>query len=218
MDISISLDPAVGMNLAEYINEINQLEGISIHCDVMRTSFVGRDAVTMDEYRYIMKKSFHPVDVHLMLGDISDIVEASRGHLPRSICFHVEAVPSAAMMTRLLNGIKQQLGIQAGLAIDINTPVNIDPNLLCACDVVTIMSVKAGKSGQIFDSRALEKVIEVKMIAPNARIIMDGGINTKNIAMVKDAGVDTAVAGNYVYSADDRRAAVEQLRYGSGSN
>jgi len=216
MEISISLDPAVGMNLAEYINEVNLLEGVSIHCDVMRTSFVGRDAITLDEYHYIMRKSIHPVDVHLMLGNISDIVQASSRSLPRSICFHVEAVPSADMMIRLLNSIKRELGIQAGLAIDLNTPVDIDPNLLCACDVITIMSVKAGRSGQVFDPRALEKVIEVKQIAPNARIIMDGGINAKNIAMVKDAGVDTAVAGSYVYAADDRSAAVEQLRYGSG--
>jgi len=64
---------------------------------------------------------------------------------------------------------------------------------------VVVMSVKCGASGQTFNPVALEKVKQVRAKYPNTRIIVDGGINDKNIALVRDAGADVAVVGNFLY-------------------
>ena len=168
MDISISLDPAVGKNLKEYLAEVNAIKGIRIHCDVMRPPYGNR--MTDEEFQYVIANAKHPIDIHIMAGT-----------MPSPIQF-----------------------------IDLDDPI---PAVIG--DAIIIMSVKAGASGQKFNPSALEKARAVRKLNPYVRIIMDGGINPDNIAMVKDAGVDTAVVGNYVYASSDRRATVEQLRYSS---
>jgi len=87
-----------------------------------------------------------------------------------------------------------------GEEIDIDETVDshnfTDPDL----NSVVVMSVKCGASGQAFNPSALEKVKQIKKKYPNLRIIVDGGINVKNIASVRDAGASVAVVGNFLYS------------------
>ena len=207
MEISVSLDPAMGKELEGYINEINQAEGISFHLDVMDGRFVERKSVTVRELEFVMEAAKHPVDVHLMISELSEYMNVSRENLPRSICFHVEAV--AGFMALMFIGMIKSFGIQAGVAIDLGTDAgSVNPALISACDVVTIMSVKAGKSGQSFNQEALQKVAAVKKINPRVRVILDGGINAENIETVKKAGVDTAVMGSALFklSSQERSA------------
>lgn len=221
MEISISLDPAIAANeLEKYLEELNALKNISIHCDMMRPDYVERYAVDPHQYEYIMHNTEHPIDVHIMSTDPYDTLaytrmfppmftEAHKSKFnlvsstssPRSICVHVETG----------NAFEQDI-LAEGLAIDLQTPIeSIDKELLSKCKTITIMSVKAGKSGQSFNPAALEKVKQVKFINPNAQIIMDGGINDKNIASIKKAGVNVAVVGSYMFEAKDRAKALQKL-------
>jgi len=229
MEISISLDPSSNKDLPEYLKFLNAVENISIHCDVMDGSFVPRKAITRDQYQYVCKKSKHKIDVHLMIEKVAEnlgfyLSNCCRGSI-RSICFHTEAItypmdkshsvdspPISPKAISLVEEIRVH-GIEGGIAIDLDTDLDdIDPNLLFMCDVITVMSVKAGASGQSFNKSALAKVRRLKKSYPNARIILDGGINMDNIQEVKRTGVDIAVVGNAVYSSEGRLSTIKILQ------
>ncbi|MCL2756131.1 MAG: hypothetical protein FWE45_03740 [Firmicutes bacterium] len=215
MEISVSLDPASGKDFKEYVQFLNGVDNIAIHCDVMDGCFVPRKSIPMSEYEYLCKKTKHPIDVHLMIEnpvrDIGNFLAGNcRGNI-RSICFHAEATfPFEAI--KLVEKIRMS-GIRGGIAIDLPTKIeSIDSNLLFMCDDITVMSVKAGASGQSFNKDALKKVKTLKKLYPDKRIILDGGINIDNIKEVKKSGVDTAAMASAVYSAQDRELMIKQLR------
>jgi len=224
MEISISLDPSVNKNLEEYLPYMNGVllsinEGrLSYHVDVMDGKLVERAAINPTEYEFITKTAMLPTDVHLMINKPQDRIEEflSAPHAKfnkgvRSITFHVEALPKFEAM-KLLKRIKNA-GFKCGVAIDLDTYVEQDgtSDLIAKSDVVLLMSVKAGKSGQMFSMGGLKKAAHIRRINPAVRIVLDGGINRDNIAMIKKAGVDTVAIGNYIYSAEDRKAAVMNL-------
>lgn len=225
MEISISLDPSVNKDLENYLNEMNATllsinEGrLSFHADVMDGKLVERAAINSDEYTFITKTALLPVDVHLIIarpheriGEYLDVPVSSRyGKVVRSITFHVETL-SKFHALRLISTIRKA-GFKAGIAVDLDTYVGSDDckSVIEQCDVVVVMSVKAGKSGQTFNMGGLKKVAEIKRINPGCRVILDGGISANNIELVKRAGVDTAVIGSYVYDSEDRKATVKGL-------
>jgi len=225
MEISISLDPAVNRNLERYLNEMNAAvlslnEGrLSLHVDVMDGKLVERAAVTVDEYDYVIRNALVPLDVHLMISKpherIADYLnvphEPRYGKIVRSITFQSEAL-SKFQAVRLLSVIKKA-GFKAGIAIDLDTYVEADDlkAIIEKCDVVIVMSVKAGKSGQTFNMGGLKKVAAIKKINAGARVILDGGIRASNIELIKKAGVDTAVIGSYIYESADKRDTIRGL-------
>ena len=174
-EISISLDPSMDKNLEAYLEEVNRMDGVSVHLDVMRKSMVGHDRCTMEQYRYVMEHSRHPVDVHIMAKETLPL-----SGKPRCVCTHIEEMLAA----------------------------NADRS------VIIVMSVKPGKSGQSFDPTAFERIKKVRKDYPNARIIVDGGINAENIAEVKAAGANTFVVGSFICSMPtqkDRAQAAAEL-------
>ena len=224
MEISVSLDPAVNNNLEEYLPHMNGVllsinEGrLSFHTDIMDGELVKRAAINPAEYEFITKTAMLPMDVHLMINKPQDRIEEflSAPHAKfnkgvRSITFHVEAIPKFEAL-KLLKRVKNA-GFKCGVAIDLDTYVEADgtSDLIAKSDVVLLMSVKAGKSGQVFSMGGLRKAAHIRRLNPSVRIILDGGINKDNVAMIKRAGVDTVVVGNYIYSSEDRKAAVLSL-------
>lgn len=224
MEISVSLDPSVNNDLENYVNQMNGVllsinEGrLSYHVDVMDGKLVERAAVSLPEYAFITDTARIPMDVHLMVNKPQDRIEDYL-NVPklrydagvRSISFHVEALPRFEAK-KLLAKI-QKSGFKGGVAIDLDTPVTASgiQELIEKSDVIVIMSVKAGKSGQVFNMGGLRKVQQVKKLNPGIRVILDGGINGDNIEMIKKAGVDTVVVGNYIYSSTDRKGTVIDL-------
>jgi len=205
MEISVSLDVAtLHGKLGPYIDEINTIPDVSFHCDVMRENFVQRHSTHLGEYEQVMKTTRHPTDVHFMAAEDVHLIRevlymSKRLPKPRSITFHVEAIVTMVASQHL--AVIKANGIRAGIAIDLGTPVeSINPYVIKNCDVVTIMSVKAGASGQVFNPIAIEKARDVRRINPHVRIIMDGGINPSNIMAVRAAGVDVAVMGSFIYN------------------
>jgi len=84
-----------------------------------------------------------------------------------------------------------------GLYIDLGNEISGYEDLICAAHYIIIMTVKCGKSGQSFQASALRLVSQIRQLNPNATIIIDGGVNETNIQLLKDAGVDVVVVGNY---------------------
>ena len=215
MEISVSLDPVSGEpELKNYLEELNEMSGIAIHLDVMDGVFVPRVSFPMDEYEYVIRNSVHPIDMHLMINnpdaDLKMYADIAKQGRVRSICFHVEA-QSAIVTEKLLKSLKD-MDIMCGIAVDLPSKVSeMSLEVLSMCDVITIMSVKCGASGQSFNPEALEKVKAIHAINPTARIILDGGVSAENFDMVKRASVNTAVMGSAFYKATDRKGLVAAL-------
>jgi len=143
------------------------------------------------------------LDFHLMVKEPVNWVEKCvRGGADRII-------GQIEMMSNQMEFISkvQEVGRKVGIALDIETSFKkIDPTILTDLDVVLVMNYPAGKGGQKFQPRVLEKVKELNEIKKKDqtpfRICSDGGINKKNIGNLAKAGVDEAVVGRSLFSGD----------------
>ena len=185
-----------------------------LHIDVMDGHFVPNLTMGPDMVRGVRRAcpgAF--LDVHLMVTDpllyAQSFVSAGADHLT----FHVEVLPAAqiASMSRRI----RDLGITVGLAINPPTPVEQIMPHLEHFDLILVMSVNPGRSGQKFISEVLNKTRLIsEELTPNQRLEMDGGINPSNSDQVLDAGCDVMVAASAIFGIPppDRRGAVESLR------
>ncbi|HRQ73658.1 MAG TPA: ribulose-phosphate 3-epimerase [Phycisphaerales bacterium] len=185
-----------------------------LHLDVMDGHFVPN--LTMGpalcaSLRRALPGAF--LDVHLMVAEperfVGPFVDAGADHLT----FHVEAIGLAACV-RLAERVRS-LGATAGVAINPPTPAEAVLPEVGAFDLVLVMSVNPGFSGQAFIGEVLEKtrVISARL-RPEQRLEMDGGIGSGNAAEVRGAGCDVLVAASAVFGvpAAQRGSVIDALR------
>jgi ribulose-phosphate 3-epimerase len=149
------------------------------------------------------------LDAHLMVSDplkyAGPMVKAGA----HNITFHVEAVDDPLDAAREI----RKLGCHVGVTLRPMTAVETLYPLLEEVEVVLVMSVKPGFSGQKFMPDMLAKVRELKKrIRPNQRIEIDGGINHETAKAARDAGVDWFVVASAIFDAKDRPAAISAIR------
>lgn len=101
--------------------------------------------------------------------------------------------------------------IEAGLALDLSTPVSVMEPYLSMLDAVLLMSVEAGCSGQEFDPKVLNKIREVREIDEIIPIEIDGGINRETAMKCAEAGATRVVSTSYIYGAENIKEAIEEL-------
>lgn len=151
-----------------------------------------------------------PIDVHLMVEPVDDMIEQFAKAGASMITFHPEA---SKHIHRSLSLIKQY-DCQAGLVLNPGTPVSYIEETIAELDMVMIMSVNPGFGGQSFIPASLDKIRRVREIADkhgkNIRISVDGGVKLNNIREIYDAGADTFVMGSAIFSADDRQSTIKQ--------
>lgn len=153
-----------------------------------------------------------PIDVHLMVSPVDDLIkqfaEAGASH----ITFHPEA---SAHVDRSIQLIKS-LGCNAGLALNPATPLSVLDYTLGNLDMVLLMSVNPGFGGQSFIPHTLHKIRATRQriadSGKNIRLEVDGGIKVSNIAEVKAAGADTFVAGSAIFNAGDYTEVINTMR------
>ena len=103
--------------------------------------------------------------------------------------------------------------MDAGLAI--NPPTDVEEILpyIEDYDLILIMSVNPGFSGQAFIPEVLEKVTLIsERLRPSQRLQMDGGIGPMTVQSAKEAGCDVIVAASAIFGTNDYAAAIEELR------
>ena len=157
-----------------------------------------------------------PVDVHLMVEPVDDLIHAFAKAGANIITFHPEA---SRHVDRSL-GLIKEYGCQAGLVLNPATPVNILENVLDKLDMVLLMSVNPGFGGQSFIPNTLVKVRKVREMLDeyerqsSRRIALevDGGVKTDNIAEIAAAGADTFVAGSAIFGKADYKAVIDEMR------
>jgi ribulose-phosphate 3-epimerase len=153
------------------------------------------------------------VDVHLMITEPDRHIEAFAGAGADSITFHQEATPHA---NRTLAAIRE-LGCLAGVAINPGTPVEAVAELRGLADIVLNMTVNPGWGGQAFIPGSPDKVARLSKLVGDAKIEVDGGIDTDTAGPIAEAGASLFVAGSAVFGADDPAAAYSAIVAAAGA-
>ena len=157
----------------------------------------------------ISKKKF---DVHLMVDNPREYIENLDISNIEYIIVHSEI---AKDINELLDLIKSY-NIKCGLSIKPNTDISILTPYLNKLDLILVMSVEPGFSGQEFISNSLDRVSKLKQIIKNNNLdivmAIDGGINGSNASLVKKSGIDMVVSGSYVTNSLDYQDKINDLR------
>jgi ribulose-phosphate 3-epimerase len=190
-------------NLQREVEMINRSEADWIHVDIMDGVFVPNISMGVPVVKAIAAHAKKPLDVHLMIVEPEKYVTAFYEAGAAIISVHAEACPH---LHRNIQQIKQ-LGIQAGVAINPHTPVSVLEHVIQDIDLVCLMSVNPGFGGQKFIEATYSKVKGLKEMitrtGSQAKIEIDGGVNSGNAVALVEAGADVLVAGNFVFSAND---------------
>ncbi len=182
-----------------------------LHIDVMDGHFVPNMTFGPVVVKHIAKVPTKPLDIHLMVKNNTFFVDLFAPLKPKYISFHIEEEKHPH---RLLQYIRD-LGIKPAIVLNPSTPPESVEFLLDNLDMILLMSVNPGFSGQAFIPTVLEKAKRLKELLikkdSNALIEVDGGVSDKNIKELKEAGVDVVVAGSYVFK-NDYKEAIKRLK------
>lgn len=197
--------------------EVRQLETAGVrglHLDVMDGHFVPNLTYGMPIVRGLRGLTDLPLDVHLMISNPAQYVDAFIDAGADWITFHIEAVDDARPV---LEQIRDR-NVGAGIAINPQTPLDQIASCLDLCEMVLVMSVPAGFGGQSFDSIALDKLEQLTTLAaPETLLEVDGGVNASTIASCAGAGASLFVVGSAIFGQPDYATAIDDLvRLASG--
>ena len=200
------------LKLEHDIHMINNSEADWFHLDVMDGRFVPNITFGAPIISFMKKEAKKTFDVHLMIVEPEKYFEDFAKAGADILSVHYEVSPH---LHRNLQAIKA-LGMKAGVAINPHTPVAVLEDVLQDIDLVCMMSVNPGFGGQKFIPQTLKKIAALKQMilatGSKALIEIDGGVTLENAGQIMAAGADVLVAGNTVFSAQDPKAMIAQLK------
>ena len=212
--IAPSILSADFMNLEDEIRTIERGGAGYVHVDVMDGHFVPNLTIGVPHVKQLSRITELPLDVHLMIANPLEqlpwFIEAGADMLT----VHAETL-EGQWLERAVSLIHDG-GAQACVALKPNTPVDVLSTAIADLDMVLVMSVEPGFSGQGYIEGSEDKIAEVAEMAKAAGndgllIEVDGGIGVKTVERVCVAGADVIVCGNAVYAADDPGAAIKEI-------
>jgi ribulose-phosphate 3-epimerase len=184
-----------------------------VHFDVMDNHFVPNLTIGPMVCKALRNYGIEaPIDVHLMVQPVDDLVEQFAGAGASMITFHPEA---SIHVDRTISLIKE-CGCQAGLVFNPTTPLDILEWTLGQLDMVLLMSVNPGFGGQSFIPYVMDKIKRVRSMIDasnlDIRLEIDGGVTVDNIGSLAEAGVDTFVSGSAIFGTDDYAETIAKMR------
>jgi ribulose-phosphate 3-epimerase len=199
--------------LGRDVNDVLEAGADWVHFDVMDNHYVPNLTIGPMICKALRDHGIEaPIDVHLMVEPVDDLVSQFAQAGASLISFHPEASRHVDRTIQLI----RELGCQPGLVLNPSTPLGQLHWTLEKLDMVLLMSVNPGYGGQSFIPHVLKKVREVRaMIDASGRDIrleLDGGIKVDNIADAAAAGADTFVAGSAIFGSQNYRDTISRMK------
>ncbi|MFE8695227.1 ribulose-phosphate 3-epimerase [Cytobacillus sp. FJAT-53684] len=198
--------------LGEEIKDVERGGADYIHVDVMDGHFVPNITIGPLIVEAIRPVTKLPLDVHLMIENPDQYIEAFAKAGADYITVHVEA---CRHLHRTIHYIKS-FGVKAGVVLNPATSVHTIEDIINDLDMVLLMTVNPGFGGQKFISSVLPKIAAVKKMADskglNIEIEVDGGVNEETAKLCIEAGANVLVAGSAVYNQKDRAQAIAAIK------
>ena len=209
--ISASILAADPTQLGNEIKRVEQAGVDLIHIDVMDGHFVPN--LTMGPFivERIKEITKVPLDIHLMIENPDKYVESFTQKTTKDdiLTFHIEATEDPLSVINLI----KDRGIKAGVAINPDTHEKTVEKLLESIDILLVMTVYPGFSGQAFKKTVCDKLKKLREMAPeNLDIEVDGGIKPETIPDAASAGANVFAAATSIFAKDDYKEAIEELR------
>ena len=199
--------------LAEELRAIEAGGADYVHVDVMDGHFVPNLTLGPPVIEWVRKATKLPLDVHLMIEDPDASIPQYAAAGADLISVHAEACTHLHRTLQLI----RSLGKRAAVALNPATPLDSIRYVLGDVSMILLMTVNPGFGGQQFIDAVLPKIRELRALAPDLDIEVDGGIKPANIARVAAAGANVFVAGSAVFGQPDYRAVISALRRGAES-
>lgn len=212
MKVAPSLLSADFTQLGRDIEMLNESDADYMHLDVMDGMFVPNISFGFPVIKAISKIAQKPLDVHLMIMDPARYISQVRDCGAAIMNVHQEA---CLHLNRTLNAIRMA-GMKPAVTLNPATPLTMIEDVIDETDMILLMSVNPGFGGQSFIHHTIDKLRRLREMVDRSSnrpmIQIDGGVNAETAPLLKEAGADIVVAGNYVFSAPDPKAAIKYLK------
>ena len=185
--------------LGDAVKAVEGAGAHQIHVDVMDGHFVPNITMGPVVVESVHKITELPLDVHLMVSQPENYVDAFAQAGASALTFHIEAVNNPSALIEKIRG----RGLRAGVAVSPGTSLDAIRSLVSGIDIILVMTVEPGFGGQPLLKGSIDRVLQVRTwltgAGSTADLTADGGINLDNARAVIDAGATVLVAGNSIF-------------------
>jgi ribulose-phosphate 3-epimerase len=198
--ISASILSSDFTRLGEQIQEAENAGADWIHVDVMDGHFVPNLTMGPVIVKACRRATHLPLDVHLMVESPDNLLEAFAEAGSNILSVHVETCPHLHRTVQIIH----ELGCKAGVVLNPATPANSVESILHMIDLVLVLSVNPGYSGQTFIPEVLPKISTLRRdldkINPSACLEIDGGITSSTLPLALKAGANVFVSASAIFN------------------
>ena len=198
--------------LIDEIELINKSNADWFHLDVMDGVFVPNitfGSPVLDIFKYYAKK---PLDIHLMIVNPENYIDKFSSCNPDTITIHLEAVKDVRAVVKMI----KNLNIKAGLAINPDTPIKYLEPYINEIEMVCLMGVFPGFSGQKFINETNSRLRDIKNLIESKKskvlIQVDGGVDLSNVKQLSKLGADILVSGSCIFKSENPKSIIDSLK------
>jgi len=204
--------------LGEEVDNVLEAGADIVHFDVMDNDVMDNHYVPNLTIGPMVCKALRdhgvtaPIDVHLMVQPVDDLIRMFADAGATYITFHPEASNHVDRSLQLV----RDLGCKAGLVLNPGTSLEVTRWVMDKMDMLLLMSVNPGFGGQKFIPATLDKLRDARQLIDTSgydiRLEIDGGVGVNNIGEIAAAGADTFVAGSAIFNQPDYAEVIGKLR------